>query len=91
MFVSLQSTLSFVLKKKGIQSKIETLAAQEKAERIARSFAGEKIKVLAVRNHTLFLKTVDNYCASEIRMKEVILLQHCRDAGIPVRAIKYTL
>ncbi len=91
MFIPLQSILPFILKKKGIQDKIETLTAKEKAERIARIFAGDKIKAVAVRNQTLFLKTADNYMISEMRLKETIFLQRCRDEGIPVHKIKYTL
>lgn len=91
MLTSIQSTLSLILKKKGIQNKIKELTIKEKAERVAHVFMGGKIKVLTIQNKTIFLKTINNYCANEIRMKENVFLQHCRDVGVLVYKIKYTI
>lgn len=91
MFTHINHTLLFVIKKRGIQDKINTLNIKGKAEHIIWLLIKQKVKALKLNQHTLFIKVKNNHVASEVRLKEKKILQKLNEEKSHLQRIKCTL
>jgi len=91
MLTHINRTLPLVIKKRGIEEKIRMVDIKKTAERVTYLFIKQKVGVLKLTQHTLFIKVKNNHVASDIRLKEKKILRRLKEENVEARKIKCTL